>query len=135
MKYFWLFLFVFGCETNPFYVSFLQEMEARGVEPSKKLISIEIVDAEQMISIDGKPSFIEALCYEGKITINKFEWDIKPDCKKEILVYHELGHCLLNKTHSENPNSIMYKYSNLDCDYYLEHRTELLDELFLGGDL
>ena len=44
-----------------------------------------------------------ALCYydsDGNyIHINKTPWETLSDIRREILIYHELGHCLLGKDH------------------------------------
>lgn len=53
---------------------------------------------------------------EKKIVISKAYWQIAPSSYKKILIWHELGHCALEKGHTEEaeedgtPASIMNPY-------------------------
>jgi Zn-dependent peptidase ImmA (M78 family) len=42
------------------------------------------------------------------IRINVTWWEHLTEEQKEILLFHELGHCVLNKKHSEDREAIMY---------------------------
>ena len=59
--------------------------------------------------------------------------DIESDCK-ETIIFHELGHALLNRGHSDQNISIMHTNSRYHCykmDYYNKlDRDVMLDELF-----
>jgi hypothetical protein len=66
-----------------------------------------------------------------KVQILKSYWDNLNDNDKELLMYHELGHCLLNREHNEiilsdgSPKSIMRShliegfYTDVSKPYYL----------------
>lgn len=43
-----------------------------------------------------------------KIVINLSRWESMSELDKKQLVFHELGHCILNRDHSESTASIMY---------------------------
>lgn len=75
-----------------------------------------------------------------RIDLNENYWKFATDQQKEILLFHELGHCLLNREHDDTlssnkaPASIMftnelYLAGTLD-EYYRDHRDEYLKELF-----
>ncbi|MDF9796205.1 hypothetical protein OKW21_001468 [Catalinimonas alkaloidigena] len=72
-----------------------------------------------------------------KITIDKTFWDHFSDAYKEFIVFHELGHCVLNRSHLETSffngvcKSIM-RSGNGECfDFYSSStRAYYVDELF-----
>jgi hypothetical protein len=72
------------------------------------------------------------------IIINTFYWDILDDLEKEKLVFHELGHCVLNRPHLDelrqdgHCKSIMHSGQKCSDDYTDESRSTYLDELFLS---
>lgn len=71
------------------------------------------------------------------INVDERYWDRADDLDKEYLVFHELGHCILDRDHDNSKdasgfcNSIMQSGSG-DCrsTYSSSNRTQLLDELF-----
>lgn len=70
-----------------------------------------------------------------KIIINKEFWGMYSEAKRELLMMHELGHCLLNLDHNDSldaekqPVTIMN--SIIFSDYqYSDHRDYYLKELF-----
>ena len=71
----------------------------------------------------------------GVIKINKELWfDITSDAKKEALIFHELGHCLLGRDHVDDlfddgcPISLMHPI--LISEYcYEKHKEDLQYEL------
>src|SRR5690606_17670169 len=48
---------------------------------------------------------------------------------REQLMFHELGHCILNRSHTNSTNSIMYPY-HLSANYYINHYVNYIAELF-----
>lgn len=80
------------------------------------------------------------------VKINTHFWVQMDYYTKQSTVYHELAHCLLNRlTHSETiyqnyPKSLMTKYSfifhaqQLTLDYYTQHYSQYLCELFTQLD-
>ncbi len=71
---------------------------------------------------------------DNLIVIEKQTWDKYDARDKEQLLFHELGHCLLNRDHcslkdSDNIVSIMYP-NMLPSDLYKSKRKAYIDELF-----
>lgn len=72
------------------------------------------------------------------IVINTFYWEILDDFEKEKLVFHELGHCVLNRPHLDEVRqdgrckSIMHSGQKCSDDYTNGSRDTYLDELFLS---
>lgn len=65
--------------------------------------------------------YLGACYYYGRkgqwreIKINKKRWEYLPEIEKKVLIYHELGHCALNREHKDDyhrsfPVSIMNTY-------------------------
>ena len=73
--------------------------------------------------------------WKPTITIDKKRWKLYSYYTREILLYHELGHCLLNRDHEDKmdsdnmPGSIMHSTIFSDW-YYHDHRPAYLKELF-----
>lgn len=71
-----------------------------------------------------------------RIVIQREFWDQATPQEKENLIFHELGHCVLDRDHTQTflpdgrPESLMYDYL-LDSGMYQLHRAYYLDELFL----
>jgi hypothetical protein len=70
------------------------------------------------------------------IMIDEESWQHYPDIRKEQLMFHELGHCALDRPHVEEedpenlPVSLMYPVMMNDSLYRL-HRETYIKELFL----
>ena len=72
------------------------------------------------------------------VIIDKSYWDNASDLEKEFLVFHELGHCVLNRDHLDESDpfgnciSIMTS-GNAQCiiNYTPATREGLIDELFM----
>ena len=119
---------LFSCSQEPsdyvlldYYELFKSEAEARGV----KIPSFDLV----MVFVDYEPKGYSGYCdctNETKlIRINKDSFDYAVSRElDEVFIFHELGHCVLNKEHG---TGIMSK--NILRDYE-ERRKEYLDELF-----
>ncbi len=97
------------------------------------------------IIYDGLGPETVALCEEFHdgykvIRVNTLYWESMGYGGKEETVYHELGHCQLNRDHSELltqpssyvyaiPNSIMYPYIFGDASFYWIFREHYVEEL------
>ncbi len=70
-----------------------------------------------------------------RIIISYKFWKLMDTTKKEMLVLHELGHCVLNRSHNNatdqygQPVSLMH-WSNFDENIYLNAKMAFLYELF-----
>jgi hypothetical protein len=69
---------------------------------------------------DGVPS----------VHISLYQWNKMTAGCKERHIFHELGHCVLNKGHTEGGFSIMTTYQQWNCSFYENNRTASLDDLF-----
>lgn len=73
---------------------------------------------------------------QNMITINNLFWPILNDFEKEKLVFHELGHCVLYRTHLDEQDqtglckSIMHSGQACADNYSVKTRERYLDELF-----
>lgn len=73
----------------------------------------------------------------GEITLNAAYWDRMNENTKEEVIWHELGHCVLDREHRDDedeggrPLSFMHsgKLCNNNPDYN-EQKSKLTDELF-----
>lgn len=69
------------------------------------------------------------------VIINSTYWDSLTDAAKEQLMFHELGHCALNRQHREDinsdgsPVSIMYHQMFGWMPQYLQNRQLYINEL------
>ena len=136
-----------GCgPTNPMYFSdaefliykirFIEEASLRGIDIEFDL-PISFVDEF------NKPyEHSTGICYyvSKHIKILKDTWEFLDENQRELLIFHELGHCLLNRIKHDNTlvddkmRSIMHHHVvDMDNGHYRNNRTELLDELFEGG--
>lgn len=72
------------------------------------------------------------------IFIDKSNWDKASLLYREEIVWHEMGHCILGREHTEltkfdgHPTSIMYPDASVvrDENYYLKHKQDYIEELF-----
>jgi len=72
------------------------------------------------------------------ITIDTNYWDVADEFEKQELIYHELGHCILNRDHCEvkengKPVSLM-EPEMVGSSFYQENREKLINELFDSND-
>lgn len=115
-------------ETRPYVDTFKAIANSRGLSIDWDEISIAFKD------LDGN---IAGTCYSsGHIDIDPDSWKRFSDEEREVLVFHELGHCVLGRDHTEGTFSdnapvsimnpiIMYTvYYKRRRDYY---RSELFD--------
>ncbi len=71
------------------------------------------------------------------VIVDKIYWDQADDLEREFLIFHELGHCALNRDHIDQADahgncvSIMTSGTGLcQINYTTATRAALLDELF-----
>lgn len=137
------------CSVEPSLVplvnSFFEEAAARGITMPKENIQVVFVDA---IIVNGESfSGFGYWDYKGtgqrRVEIARTSWRNINQNQQEILMFHELGHALLERIHENSrlPNcsrsSIMCGGSNCGQDFYsaysggADHRRDYyIDELF-----
>lgn len=146
MKYFLIIISIIVCsgcgrdannaineDFYPYVMKFKQYADNKGVD-------VEIKDLTIRFSPLG-PTFCGICEHSTKnepktIEISHSCWDDESDWEREELLFHELGHCLLDKDHNSElredhtPKSIMYPY--VIGEYlYKKYYNEYIDELFL----
>ncbi len=124
-------------EFRPFYKTFIQEANLRGVELDTSNLSINFGDA---LPVAGNCNLTNI-----HVKINRNFWEGSSNCFKEFLIFHELGHCLLKRLHTSAfsggyKRSIMYAKPNedplglhenlLSASMDLPFRKFYVDELF-----
>lgn len=110
-------------------------------EAAKRNLSIDLNELEVTAVIENiTESGVAGTCQYGlhvhHVTIDKPFWDRSSSLLREMVVYHELGHCVLGRGHTEDDNngnclSIMNS-GTTDCTvrYTQTNRDYYLDELF-----
>lgn len=126
---------------------FFYDMRVRDRQPEFKP-HIERFETLYGKSINTEITFVPefkdgvvGICYflKNKVEISREYWNRASDLQKELLVFHELGHCVLHYYgHNEQwiirdkeaiPNSIMYPYLISD-KIYERHKGYYINELF-----
>ncbi len=115
---------------------FREEAAVRGIEVDYKTEPVEarIELHERDVQLGWCNYDFET---QNMITINNLFWPILNDFEKEKLVFHELGHCVLYRTHLDEQDqaglckSIMHSGQACADNYSVNTRERYLDELFL----
>lgn len=84
----------------------------------------------------GKNIIGECFVYQRRIEILRSWFEKASGCSQEALMYHELGHCVLNRDHLDTYNgpyglstSIMHSLL-INGGVWCEHRDYYVKELF-----
>lgn len=75
---------------------------------------------------------------DREVIVRKEWWDAVTEIKKETLIFHELGHCKLDRDHRNDSithQSVIYQLSVmheniLNADQFSDYRPEYITELF-----
>lgn len=127
---------VIESELLTYFEDFELEAEARGVN-----IEISKVDISGYIqNIETRGTLGQCKTYSDgsqEVIIDEQYWNRISSSEKEYLVFHELGHCLLDKEHNDTKDSAgncisIMQSGNNDCTgiYNSDNRSSLLDQLF-----
>jgi len=121
----------------PFFERFETEASARGLDVD--LVASRISGAIE--ELDGEHIAGQCTTFgnfrPGNVTIDSEFWEFSGDLFKEFIIFHELGHCFLDRDHREDAFangrcvSIM-RSGTLDCrdNYNVASRAAYVDELF-----
>ncbi len=114
---------MFNTSVDPAFVDYKHRFERHYGKPVS--VGINFGEMENAVGV----------CYyvTGNIEIDKDYWDSVGESAREELIFHELGHCVLNKEHNEYmmgdcPASIMYPELTPGC--YDKHKEYYIKELF-----
>ncbi len=122
-------------EFRPYLETFLREAHARQYPLTAKKLSI--VGLEALSEADKYPN-AAGICYptEVRVEVKMPYWRTLDNTMRERLIFHELGHCLLGRTHREiqvmTPDGPYYG-SLMEPSLFTGHpelRAYYLDELF-----
>ena len=111
---------------EPYYKMFLEEGKKRGYGYNRHDIIMyfsELKGHKAGISVNRIDYVIE-------IAIDRTNWNNSNENIREVLIMHELGHGILQRSHNNNCNSVMIQANDCKFYNYLKRRKEMLDELF-----
>ena len=123
-------------ELDPYFFKFEQEASARGLTIDLKELGVSghiVAITDEHIAGKCKHSDTNP----AMVMVDQEFWSSAHDLHKEYVIFHELGHCVLGRTHLNETletgacKSIMAS-DNRVCgfDYSVENRKYYLDELF-----
>jgi len=127
-------------ELKPYFQRFIDEGVKLGVEidPAIENISGQIAEIREK-NVLGQCSY--GYHDQHNITIDLTFWNNSTDLYKELVVFHELGHCYLGRDHLETTFnngicvSIMRSGTGFCYDYYRrDTRDYYIHELFFPDD-
>lgn len=123
-------------ELREFYVAFEEEAAERGfdIDLTAEEVTGNIVQLGNMGVLGVCVRSDEA---PNRVAVDQEAWAAASPAFRELIVFHELGHCVLNREHLDDDNDgvcVSIMNSGLSgCEISLEEseiRTAYLDELF-----
>lgn len=121
---------------RPYYDDFAREAQARGIEVDYGDVPIS-ASLSQTLNVNVAGTCLRRDNAENEIRINRNYWNSADELEREFVMFHELGHCFLNRDHTEEtyPDgtciSIMASGTGSCDENYTElTRSDYLDELF-----
>ncbi len=123
-------------ELIPYFELFAEEAAERGFFVDYEAERIEgLIQDIPNTSVQGQCFFNERI--PKKVVIDVDYWENASKLEKEFIIYHELGHCFLDRDHLDEAQvdgtcvSIMHSNPGA-CFFQLtsQNREEYLDELF-----
>lgn len=136
-----LLLVLAGCATTatsvnannaftPYQDEFISEAKQRGIRIEPVRIEVGTVGSTDYSvaanTINLGMCYPSSSFYAAHIVINSKAWAKLSNVQREILIYHELFHCTLNRPHG---NGIM-EPALIDENLYLSAKRQLLDGAF-----
>ena len=119
----------------PYFESFVEEGAKRGIEVDFEALHVEgFIQSTNEENVVGQCSHTEEA--PNAVIIDPVLWRIASESKKEQVIFHELGHCYLKRSHDDSKDasgvciSIMHSGSNICSLNYAQNRDYYLDELF-----
>lgn len=64
------------------------------------------------------------------IHIDQTDWNNLSSSGRKQLIFHELGHCVIDRPHSNSTNSIMYPYHNVVQNSFITRYNSMIYELY-----
>lgn len=143
-----LLLFLLSCQKEELETTFVDKelqsyfdrFQSEGILRGN-MIDFNLITVEGYLSKTLEPS-ISGQCqhdpnHPDRVLINQSYWDNADSMEREFLVFHELGHCYLQRQHLDTRDSrgvcvsMMHSGASV-CrnNYSSQTRTNYLDELF-----
>jgi hypothetical protein len=91
-----------GVDFKPYYNEFIDDLNLRNKRVAHSGITIRFDVMRSPINV-GECHYSYP---NHTVKINKNYWDKSSDTVKKIIIYHELGHCMLYRDHNNQLNSI-----------------------------
>jgi len=123
--------------------SLLEYFDRFADEAAKRNVTVDFEASRVSAYIKeiNSPNVIGQCVHDSKkpntVIVDRTYWENANELEKEFLVFHELGHCVLNREHiddaDDNGNCISIMTSgSIQCriNYTITTREQLLDELF-----
>lgn len=109
-----------------YYQNFVEEGKGR----RKEMIHSDIV--VKFKDIDTAAKTRHTAIGVHKVFVDPDQWKKLNDVERELLIFHELGHALLDRRHLASGGCIrsIMQDQPIDAEFFLLNRTALLDELF-----
>jgi hypothetical protein len=117
---------------QPLYDQFITEANANGLNLDKDQgITIQFSTLEQKTALGEVVGDCSGLSY-GNSTINVDQsfWNQSGYAAQQILLYHELGHCVLYEAHTTNPDAIMNPLITNPLAFYAPNMDGMIKDLF-----
>lgn len=119
-------------EVQKYVDKFYQESASYGTYPDTSKLSVRFVDS----ILTTSSGLVFSYCEYPTVYIVKDFWLKAGETKKVVMLYHELGHCVLEEEHRAGwnkeldiPLSLMEPDSDLVVDYFEAHRAYYMKEL------
>lgn len=126
--------------TNPVFVPYVEKFE-NDAEAINQTSNFHVGDIPINFGDTRKDTY-DGVCLkypngDREIIIKKSWWDNTDVTQREVLIYHELGHCRLNRSHDDSTylnqkTSIMNPIVPTSYSYN-QHKFGYLSELFTGN--
>lgn len=118
------------------YNEFISDSNIEGMNLSyDQPITVEFSDLSNRLNSAGTTvglcTMIGYSIPGAKVLLDRGFWQVADDNMKRIILYHELGHCLLARIHSTNKDSIMYPVVNYPYANAVNFN-EMIEELFIN---
>lgn len=135
----------YGFGVHETLVPYVRSFELEGqrhLGPKFRVKNIDIgFGTAKMIDLEGDNDtvgFCDVVMPRRLIIIDLDYFKRRTEAEREELIFHELGHCILNRDHEElkdehGPISIMYPYT-LGESTYAPMRDRYITELFINTD-
>ncbi len=110
------------------FVSYVAQFETDAAANGRPTARVNI--AIQFVPLTGELGH----CRNGAISIDPTSWQAIGDSGRQMLIYHELGHCFLGRAHlpdvrNGRPVSIMIS-GMPNTDQFVTWKAEYIQELF-----